>query len=177
MGTGKTTIGRALSQRLGYGMLDVDQEIEQRQGRTIADIFAKEGEPAFRAMERAFIEHGHPSHGHVIACGGGLIIQPGMLELLRSKGVVLCLHASLETILRRTAGLKHRPLLNVDDQAERIRILYTAREPIYKRAGTTLLTDLRPMGEIVQHAFRIYKREAEEFRARVAKAGVGAARS
>jgi shikimate kinase len=163
MGTGKTTVGHAVAQRMGYQLIDSDVEIERKAGKSIADIFATEGEPAFRVMERDFIEHGHPAKKCVVACGGGLVVQPGMLELLKSKGVIICLHATLETILKRTQGSRHRPLLNVEDPMERIRALYAKREPIYRQAGTVILTDGRPLGEIVTHVIRTYRREAEEF--------------
>jgi shikimate kinase len=163
MGTGKTTVGHAVAQRMGYQLLDSDVEIERKAGKPVADIFANEGEPAFRALERAFIEHGHPTEKCVVACGGGLVVQPGMLELLKSKGVIICLHASLETILKRTQGSRHRPLLNVEDPMERMRALYAVREPIYRQAGTVILTDGRPLGEIVTHVIRTYRREAVEF--------------
>lgn len=170
MGTGKTTVGRAVAHKLGYQCLDSDVEIEQQQGKSIPDIFAELGEPAFRALERNFIEQGHPASGCVIACGGGLIVQPGMLELVRGKGVVFCLHASLETILRRTQVNRNRPLLNVENPMERIQKLYTAREPVYRRSGTIFLTEGRPVSDIVSHMIRVYRREAEEFLRQRAKA-------
>lgn len=163
MGTGKTTVGRALAQRTGFAVMDSDHEIERVQGRTISDIFAQQGEPAFRAMEREFIEHGHPTARHIIACGGGLVVQPGMLDLLQTKGVVICLHASLETVLARTARHRTRPLLAVEDPETRIRTLYAAREAIYKRSGTVILTDSRPLNEIVTHVMRAWKRDAADF--------------
>ncbi len=168
MGTGKTTIGRIVAHRLGFGLLDSDHEIERRQGKTIPQIFATDGEPAFREMEREFIHGGHPEKRTVVACGGGLVVQPGMSAALRERGVVICLHASLETILRRTSTNKNRPLLDVDDPMERIRTLYAVREPIYNQAGTVILTDGRPMLDIVQHVLRVYRRDAAEF-ARAAK--------
>jgi shikimate kinase len=145
MGTGKTTIGRIVAHRLGFALLDSDHEIERRQGKTVPQIFASDGERA------------------VVACGGGLVVQPGMSATLREKGVVICLHASLETILRRTQGNRNRPLLNVEDPMERIRTLFAIREPIYSKAGTVILTDGRPMLDIVQHVLRAYRREAAEF--------------
>lgn len=163
MGTGKSTVGRLVAQRLGFRLLDSDQEIEQQQGRTIADIFARDGEPAFRSLERAFVEGGHPATRAVVACGGGLVVQPGMADELRQRGVVVCLHASLATILDRTSRHKHRPLLNVEDPAERIRALYAAREPVYRNAGTVILTDARPLGEVVAHVLRVWRREAADF--------------
>lgn len=163
MGTGKTTVGRAVAMRLGFQLMDSDHEIEQERGRSVAQIFAGEGEAAFRALERRFIERGHPDRGMVVACGGGLVVQPGMLELLRTKGVVICLHATLGTILQRTAQARTRPLLNVENPDARIRQLYAEREEIYKCAGTVILTDFRPLHDIVLHVLRAYRREARDW--------------
>jgi shikimate kinase len=162
MGTGKSTVGRQAAHRLGFGFVDSDHEIERAQGRPIPQIFAELGEPAFRAMEREFIERGHPPARLVVACGGGLVVQPGMLELLKIRGVVVCLHAPLATILERTSRHQNRPLLAVEDPAARVRELFAQREPIYRRSGTMVLTDARPVREIVEHVLRIYRREARE---------------
>lgn len=163
MGTGKSTIARLAARRMGFRALDSDHEIEHQQDRTIADIFAQEGEAAFRKMEVAFIESGHDSERTIIACGGGLVVQPGMLAHLRCKGVVICLHASVETVLERTQRSKARPLLDVEDPLDRIRKLYAEREPIYKRAGSVILTDSRPINDIVGHVVRTWRREAADF--------------
>jgi len=108
---------------------------------------------------------GHPGERTVISCGGGLVVQPGMLEALLARGVVVCLHASLETVLARTSRSRNRPLLEVENPEDRIRILYAAREPIYRRAGTMVLTDSRPLGDIVAHVVRIWQRDARDFSA------------
>ncbi len=163
MGTGKSTVGRAVAQKLGFDLLDSDHEIERLQGKTIADIFAQQGEPAFRAMEREFILHGHPAERTVISCGGGLVVQPGMLELLKARGVVVCLHASIETILARTARHRNRPLLEVADPDARVRTLFAQREPIYRQSGTLILTDGRPLNDITAHVMRAWKRDAVDF--------------
>lgn len=163
MGTGKSTVGRAVAQRLGFQALDSDHEIERSVGKTIPEIFASEGEPAFRAREREFVANGHPATRTLVACGGGIIMQPGVLELLKSRGVVICLHASIETILDRTSRNRHRPLLNVENPEERVRALYAEREPVYKRAGAVILTDSRPLPDIVAHVVRTWRREAADF--------------
>jgi shikimate kinase len=163
MGTGKTTVGRAVAHRIGFHLLDSDHEIERLQGKSIPEIFAREGEPAFRVMEREFIEHGHPATRTLVACGGGLVVQPGMLEMLKGKGVVICLHASIESILARTARQRNRPLLDVEDPEARIRTLYAAREPIYRASGTLILTDSRPLADIAAHVIRAWRRDAAEF--------------
>ncbi|WP_415908544.1 shikimate kinase [Oleiharenicola sp. Vm1] len=163
-GTGKSTVGRHAARALGYTLLDVDHEIERTQGRPIPQIFAEQGEPAFRALERAFIAQGHPAEGCVVSCGGGLVVPEGMLPLLKARGVVICLHASLATILERTGRANNRPLLAGENREEKLRALYAAREAIYRRTGTMVLTDSRPLREIVAHVLRVYRQEAREWR-------------
>jgi shikimate kinase len=164
MGTGKTTVGRVVAHRLGFKCVDSDHEIERLAGMQVADIFTGDGEPAFRALERSFIEGGHAGDRLVVACGGGLVVQPGMLALLLSKGVVICLHASIETILSRTR--RHggaRPLLDVEDPDARARALFAERESIYRSAGTVILTDSRPLSEVAAHVVRVWRRESADF--------------
>jgi shikimate kinase len=163
MGTGKSTVGRAVAQKLGFALVDSDHEIERQQGKTIPDIFAQDGEPAFRALEKEFILHGHPAERTVISCGGGLVVQPGMLALLKERGVVVCLHASIETILARTARQRNRPLLEVADPDARVRTLFAQREPIYRQSGTLILTDGRPLADIAAHVMRAWRRDAADF--------------
>ena len=163
MGTGKSTVGRAVAHKLGFELVDSDHEIERLQAKTIPEIFANDGEPAFRAMERNFIEGGHPAERTVVSCGGGLVVQPGMLAMLKAKGVVVCLHASIETILARTGRHQHRPLLIAENPEERIRTLYAAREAVYKQSGTVILTDARPLNDVVAHVLRSWRRDAVDF--------------
>jgi len=160
MGTGKSTVGRQVARQLGFEFLDSDHEIERAQGKPVSQIFAEQGEPSFRAMERAFIEEGHPRQSCVVSCGGGLVVPPGMLELLRSRGVIICLHAPIETILQRTMQATHRPLLEVENREQRLRELFAQRESLYRRTGTMVLTDKRPLREIVAHVLRVYRLEA-----------------
>ena len=172
MGTGKTTVGRAVARRIGFGFVDSDHEIERKAGRSIAEVFATQGEPTFRALERWFIDEGHARQRLVVACGGGLVVAPGMLEKLGSLGVVVCLHASIETILARTKRVGSvRPLLDVEDPEARARALYAEREAIYRSAGTVILTDSRPMADISAHVIRVWRRESEDFVRRRAHGG------
>jgi shikimate kinase len=163
MGTGKSTVGRAVAHKLGFHMVDSDHEIERQQKKTIPEIFAQEGEAAFRAMERAFIEGGHTGERTVVSCGGGLVVQPGMLGMLQSRGVVVCLHASVETILARTSRQQNRPLLVAENPEERIRTLFAQRESIYRQSGTVILTDSRPLMDIAGHVMRAWRRDAVDF--------------
>lgn len=161
MGTGKSRISRRISKKLNRPFFDVDDEIEKAQGRKISDIFASEGEPFFRQLEREYIESGHPRDGCIISCGGGLPCQPGMVELLKSKGILLCLHASVDTILERTSRSTDRPLLQVEDPRKRIEELLSTREPYYAQAHTSILTDHRSIPEVVDSVLRSYNSQAK----------------
>ena len=165
-GSGKSTVGRNVARELALEFIDSDHAIEQKQGQPVSEIFAQRGEPAFRALEREFIAGGHPASGCVVACGGGLVVPEGMLPLLHERGVVICLHASLETIIARTGHTNHRPLFQGEDREQRVRALYAEREPIYQRTGTIILTDRRPLRDIVAHVERVYEMEARDWAAR-----------
>ena len=157
MGVGKSTVGNRLARELGYSFIDSDQAIEEKVGKSIAEIFADEGELAFRAYERDFVDSGHPSEGCVISCGGGLVVQEGMVEKLKLKGVVVCLFASVESILERTRRSENRPLLNVDNPEAKIRELFAEREPVYMNSGVCISTEGRSVSEIVRHVLRTYR--------------------
>lgn len=163
MGVGKSAIGRRVARELGFRFIDSDHEIEKTEGKRIPEIFETEGEPRFRQLEREFIEGGHPESDCVVSCGGGLVIQPGMKELLKTKGVVVCLFASVESIIERTSRNKNRPLLNVPDPAEKIRTLLREREPIYMDSGACITTDGRSIAEVVRHMIRTYESNARTF--------------
>jgi len=156
MGVGKSAIGRRLARELGFQFVDSDHEIEKKVGKRIPEIFASEGEARFRQYERAFIESGHPKESCVVACGGGLVVQPGMPELLKKSGIVVCLFASVDSIVERTSRNKNRPLLNVENPSERVRQLLAEREPIYMNSGACISTEGRSIIEIVRHIKRTY---------------------
>lgn len=163
MGTGKSTIARMLAGRLRLQWIDIDAEIERAEGRPISEIFAEEGEEAFRRLESAFMESGHPSRGCVVSCGGGLVTIPGMIDRMKAKGVVVCLLANPATIHERTRHNRSRPLLEVDDPERRIEAMLKVREPFYREAGTQILTDNRPLADVAMHVNRVYQRESREF--------------
>ena len=100
-----------------------------------------------------------PEHGAVIACGGGLVVPPGMGALVRSKGIIVTLFASVDTILRRTAGNSRRPLLKGDDPEATIRDLMKKREQAYLKAGIAVYTDGRSLQQLCVIVERVYERE------------------
>ncbi|CAI8330859.1 MAG: Shikimate kinase 1 [Opitutia bacterium UBA7350] len=157
MGVGKSVIGRQVAGKLGLQFIDSDNAIEKAKGCRISDIFETEGEASFRQYERRFVESGHPSSGCVIACGGGLVVQAGIAEILRARGVVISLFASIETIMERTSRNDKRPLLNVENRESRIRDLLKEREPAYLAAGIAISTQGRSAAEVVEHIIRVYE--------------------
>jgi shikimate kinase len=150
MGAGKTSVGRLVAENLGFEFLDTDELIQSRAGRTIADIFAKEGEPAFRALEKQVVQELAARKKTVISTGGGLPTNPENLAALKSYALVVCLWASPEKIWERVRHQSHRPLLHDADPQKKIRELLTAREPFYKQADVLINTDLRSVREAAQ---------------------------
>jgi shikimate kinase len=151
MGAGKTTVGAILAQILGFEFLDTDKVIEQRQGRRIPDIFAKEGEPYFRRLESELCAELESATHKVIATGGGLPVNPANLESLRRHAFVACLWASPETLHARVRTQQHRPLLLAEDPLARIRELLALRTPAYKQAHLILGVDFRSPAETARH--------------------------
>ena len=135
-GTGKTTVGRLLADQLGWAFADCDDYIEAAAGRSVADIFAAEGEPGFRDREAAVLRQLCAGERCVIATGGGAVLRPSNRELLRGAGFVAWLTASPETILARlqsdpTTAVR-RPNLTPTGGIDEVRTLIAAREPLYR---------------------------------------------
>lgn len=163
MGSGKSTVGRLVARQLGLGFVDTDEAIEAKASRRISEIFASEGETAFRALERQVLEELMAREGLVIATGGGLICQPGNLEILRQRALVICLWASADTIWERVRHQTHRPLLQVAEPQAEIARLLAIREPFYRQADVLVNSGLRSLREVsgqVAHHFIEARRAA-----------------
>jgi len=130
MGTGKTVTGRALAERTGMELVDMDSLIETRQGKTIPEIFAQDGEPAFRALERQLVSELSTQSGLIISTGGGVVINPDNLTDFEKSGLMVCLTASPETIFHRLEKDTTRPLLS-GDKKQQIAALLEKRKPLY----------------------------------------------
>lgn len=136
MGVGKTVVGRALSEMTGMTYVDLDEEIMERTGKTIPEIFDEGGEEAFREIERAITQEIATRDGQVIACGGGTILDSDNLSSLRHNSRLVLLTAEPEIILKRIeAEGDVRPLLNWEDKLQRIRSLLEARNSAYTQAA------------------------------------------
>jgi shikimate kinase len=158
MGTGKTSVGRLVAEQLRFDYLDTDEMIQSATGKTIADIFSRDGETVFRALEEKIVEEISSRTKSVISTGGGLPVNPKNLASLKSHALVVCLWASPEKIWERVKNQTHRPLLNAENPQKKIKELLAAREPFYKKADVLLNTELRSLREVAQqvvHQFRL----------------------
>lgn len=150
-GSGKSTIGRRLAKSLGLTLLDTDAAIEERTGRSIAEIFATDGEAAFREIEEQVIREAVHSHDGVLSLGGGAVTTAGVREALTGQTVVY-LEISAAEGVRRTGGSNVRPLLAGPDRAEKYAMLMTERIPLYRRVATIRVnTNRRNPGAVVRY--------------------------
>ncbi|MDB6024920.1 MAG: Shikimate kinase [Verrucomicrobiales bacterium] len=151
MGTGKSSVGRALAECLRFDFVDTDDLIESRAGKSIADIFAQNGEPVFRDLEKMVVAELSTHTRLVISTGGGLAANAENLAHLKTHALVVCLWASPETIWERVRMQGHRPLLKTPDPLAKIRELLALREPFYKQSDVLVNTERRSVKEVVQH--------------------------
>jgi shikimate kinase len=146
MGTGKTTVGKLLAQHTGMPLIDMDALIEERAGKTINEIFAEDGEPHFRTLERELVKELAAEHNQIISTGGGIVLNPDNIADFEQTGLVVCLLASAETVLDRVRHDTSRPLLAGDKEAKIIEIL-KARQPLYEAIEHKIDTNGRPSPE------------------------------
>ena len=148
MGSGKSSVGRELARRFGAPFVDVDERIESAAGSPIRDLFAREGEPAFREREKSALREALSVKGRVIATGGGAFSDEENRVLLRAYAPVVYLEAAVETLLGRLAGDLGRPLLRGGDREAVVRELLSRRIPGYRTADVTVRTDGRTVEEV-----------------------------
>jgi len=142
MGAGKTSIGKRLAARLEVPFADADHEIEAAAGMTVAEIFAKYGEPEFRRLERSVIARLLGETPHVLATGGGAYMDASTRDAMRANAFTIWLRAPIDILLgrvrKRQENDQSRPLLNNDDMRGTLERLLTARAPVYAQAEMTL---------------------------------------
>ena len=164
-GSGKSTVARALADRLGMAAVDTDALVEAQAGRPISRIFAEDGEPAFRALERAAVRTATLEPGVVIATGGGAFGDAESRRLLAEDGVIVLLEARPETIAARVATQDSapRPLLAGGDveALSRIRTLKAVRQPFYALADLTVHTDALDIDAVVTEVAAALQRQAQ----------------
>lgn len=150
-GSGKSTIGRRLAKALDLTLIDTDAAIEEKTGRTIAEIFATDGEQEFRRIEEEVIRDALRSHDGVLSLGGGAVTTEGVRDALKGHTVIY-LEISAAEGVRRTGGSTVRPLLAGGDRAEKFKALMSQRVPLYRRVATMRVnTNRRNPGAVVRH--------------------------
>jgi shikimate kinase / 3-dehydroquinate synthase len=162
-GTGKSRVAAEVARRLGWGLVDTDDEIVRGSGRAIAEIFRQDGEAKFRELEREAISKACRQSRTVISIGGGAIVDRQNHELLVRSGLVVCLEAKAETIHERLfreaacgSGTEVRPLLAADNPLERIRQLKAERQPYYADVDWTVQTDELSIDQVAEEVIRAW---------------------
>ncbi len=156
MGTGKTSLGKALALKFSLPFLDIDEEIERKTNMSIPRIFLEKGEPFFRDMEEATIKEYGEKEGMIISVGGGALQRESNRDILKRKCFLVCLLASPKAILRRLRDDETRPLLQGEDKLKRIENLLKARFPNYLEADAFLDTSYKSISQCLGYLTRLF---------------------
>lgn len=149
MGSGKSSVGRVLAERLSCRFIDLDAEIVKAAGVSINELFARDGEAVFRLLESAQLERIlSKAERCVVATGGGAVIAPGNREMMRKLGITVNLMVTLEQVLQRLQGCDDRPLLAGEKAAERAAALMEGREQFYADADIRIDTDGKSVEDV-----------------------------
>ena len=155
MGSGKTSTGRPLAQRLEYGFVDADAVIEQAAGCTIPEIFKRDGETGFRNLETQVLSAISQRHSLIVATGGGAVTRPENWGAMH-QGIVIWLDVKQEQLLKRLEqDDTPRPLLQEQDSALALERLLTARRPIYAESDLTVVIDAEPADEVAEGILKL----------------------
>ena len=155
MGSGKTSTGRPLAQRLEYGFVDADAVIEQAAGCTIPEIFKRDGETGFRNLETQVLSAISQRHSLVVATGGGAVTRPENWGAMH-QGIVIWLDVKQEQLLKRLEqDDTPRPLLQEEDPAMVLETLMTARRPMYSEADLTVVIDAEQPEEVADGILKL----------------------
>ncbi|WP_277057247.1 shikimate kinase [Trichlorobacter lovleyi] len=157
MGSGKTSVGQLLAARLGYRFQDLDALLVEQAGKSINQIFAEEGEAAFRERETALLATLVGQHGIILSTGGGVVIREANRRLLHAGGLVVNLTATVPVLAGRLALADDRPLLKGDEALEaRIERIMTEREPFYADADIRIDTTGKTLEDVAAEILAVY---------------------
>ena len=162
MGAGKSSVGKVLARRLEAEFLDVDERIEADAGKTVEEIFATEGEPAFRNRERKAIRDAVSVRGRVIATGGGAFLDDDNRKRLKAYAPVVFLDISPATALARLVGDTSRPLLSGKDREKAVAELMESRRPSYRKADFRVCTENREADRVAEEVFLLLSRGGQD---------------
>jgi shikimate kinase len=144
-GAGKSVVGEELAGRLGVPFVDLDREIEAEAGRAVSEIFQTEGEAAFRALEATALVKASTHDPSVVACGGGVVLEPANRITLRNTGVAVFLNVPIEELRARVRPASDRPLVRAEGDLER---LLAEREPLYREFAAHVVSGSGTPGEV-----------------------------
>lgn len=148
MGSGKSTVGKLLAEKLNLKFIDIDEEIEKQENKTISQIFKENGEMYFRNLEKQKIKEFQSKKVYVVSTGGGLGANKENMEFMKKNGIVIWLDVSLEEVLKRCKENANRPLLN--QPLENLKKLYEKRKNVYSMAHVHIKTDGKSPKEITK---------------------------
>ncbi len=157
MGCGKSVVGRKLASMLQLTHIDTDQEIEKITGKSIVQLFAKDGQVRFRSEETLLLRKLAGRRNLVISTGGGMVLNPENVALLKADGVLIHLYADPEVIYQRVKGKRNRPLLNRGNLRERINELLKERSEAYNVAEFSIDTGKYSVNEVVEQIIQYLK--------------------
>lgn len=159
MGTGKSTISQYLAKNYGMETVEMDQEIAQREGKSIPEIFAEQGEEYFRDLETKLLVHLEEKENTVVSCGGGTPLRQCNVDRMRKKGKIVLLSADSETILERVKDSHDRPLLENNKNKDFIQSMLDKRMGIYQEAADLIIsTDGKKVEEICDELLQQIKK-------------------
>jgi len=159
MGTGKSVVGKSVSTALGFDFMDTDSLIENRCGKTIAEIFREDGEEYFRDLEKEILFR-LPERKTVVAAGGGMIVDRENYRWLLRLGLIVLLTASVETICRRIRNDNSRPLLSGENSKDKVQRLLSQRQPVCDMIGYRINTDRLNVSDVCEAVIKIYRENA-----------------
>ncbi len=166
-GCGKSAVGRLVAERLGWAYVDTDEQIAAEAGKSISEIFAEDGEPAFRALESAAVARVVRGAEQVISVGGGAVLRDANRRALKAAGVCVWLTASAEELDRRVAGDPQsaalRPALTAHGGLDEVRALLASRAPLYaSMADHVVATDGRTIAQVAEAVLALVRPDAAE---------------
>ena len=138
MGAGKSTVGRILSKKLGFRLVDLDTEIEDNQNSPVTEIFQTKGEQYFRDVETRILKNISGRSNQVVSTGGGIVIRDENWDIMRNNGVTIYLKATIETLFNRVRHKTTRPLLNVKNPFQKAKVIFSDREKLYEKSDIVI---------------------------------------
>ena len=156
MGTGKTVVAKMLAKKMGMKYISTDEVIEDKERRSINEIFKKNGEPYFRRAEKEVVKKVAQLNNFVIDAGGGIVLDKENIQNLKRNGKIICLTATPEAILERTKRYHHRPLLNAESPKDKVEELLRFRAPFYAQADFSIDTTNLTVEQVAEEIDKQY---------------------